>query len=232
MFNFPWNVIIPPVGYSEQNCCINCTSTFKAVGGLHRRCCPARRAIMWSCHWNSRGARVISSDLSAGTLASPFTRGFLLLRAGIFHRLFLKLPICSTSSWQTPPFLLLSQCSFSVQKRPPFFGTHWAFSQITICRGGLWINIRHKPYFGHDRTLAASSAGSRAVACMRRLSHSTWFLLRLTSSVLLQAVQRALGVTLPQSLGMLSTTPKLACEQQIHFYRRVHVLVTTLALFS
>lgn len=75
---------------------------------------------MWPCHWNSRGARGISSDLSAGTLASPFTRGFLLLRAGIFHRLFLKLPICSTSSWQTPPFLLLSQCSFSVQKRPPF----------------------------------------------------------------------------------------------------------------
>lgn len=68
--------------------------------------------------------RGISPDLPAGTLAIPFSRSFLLLHAGIFRWLFLKLPICSGSSWGGVPFLFHAQ--------PPLPVTHSLCDQIAL----------------------------------------------------------------------------------------------------
>lgn len=75
---------------------------------------PPPRRLPWEADPNLG----ISPDLSAGTLAIPFTGSFLLVPAGISHRLFLKLPICSCSSWDGVMFCffqpLLSVANFFV----------------------------------------------------------------------------------------------------------------------
>lgn len=90
-----------------------CNSALWRIPHLHWGCCLKPNLGSTLILLSSRR---ISPDPSAGTLAIPLTCSFLLLHTGISHRLFLKLPICSDSSWDSRLvfFLILSRLPLSI----------------------------------------------------------------------------------------------------------------------
>lgn len=149
----------------------------------------------------------ISPDLSAGTLAVPFTRSFLLLHTGISHRLFLKLRVCSGSSWDSAMFCFFFSHIFH-RLLLIFFATRLRFCTDTTHSVSILqslscflINALNLWVQDHDNPLAFSS--------LNLISFHFCFILSpfsISDKVGFLYIASALAVTLPLNFGTCSTT--------------------------
>lgn len=149
----------------------------------------------------------ISPDLSAGTLAIPFTRSFLLLHTGISHWLFLKLRVCSGSSWDSAMFcfffshILLYLLLIFVAIRL-LFSTDTAHS-ASILQSLSWflISALNQWAQAHNNLLAFSSLNLISLHFCFILSPFS-----ISDKVGFLYIASALAITLPLNFGICSTT--------------------------